>query len=105
MVPPVLSLHGNYYLLYFQHEQEEIMIYLKFDVCAALTAAGYGPKRCQDSGLIGNMTYYKLKKGIVPGMITLNNICQVLELQPGSIIGWKPDQREDGPDLEALPDA
>ena len=83
------------------------MLYLKFDVCEALTAAGYGPKRCQETGLIGNMTYYKLKRGVVPGMITLNNICQVLELQPGSIIGWKPDQREDGAgaDLEALPEA
>ena len=58
-----------------------------------LEAAGWTAGKVRDSGLIGQATYYGLKKG-TKGLDsrTINKLCGVLHCQPGDLMEYIPDE-------------
>ena len=42
--------------------------------------------------IFGGEDLNKMRKGIVVGINTLNKLCELLELQPGDIIEYIPDE-------------
>ena len=70
------------------------MLYYKIDVMKRLKDKGYSTYRILKEHLIPQGTVTKINNGEVIGLITLDKICSLLQMQPGSIIGWKPDEPE-----------
>lgn len=68
------------------------MLYYKFDVMAKLKEKGYSSYRILTENLIPQSAVTKIRAGEVIGVIGLNKLCGLLQMQPGSIIGWKPDE-------------
>lgn len=62
------------------------MLKYKIDVMAALTAAGYNTGMIRKQKLIGEASLQDIRKGKVVGIKTLDQICDILDLQPGDII-------------------
>lgn len=60
-----------------------------------LEAAGWTAGKVRDSGLIGQATYYGLKKG-TRGLDsrTINKLCSVLNCQPGDLMEYIPDEAQ-----------
>lgn len=72
------------------------MLYYKMDVLEALKAAGYNTNRMRTEKIMGQKTLQQMRNGDVIGMIALDKVCEILNLQPGDIIGYKPDAAEEG---------
>ncbi len=70
------------------------MLEFKIDVFAELKKRGYSSYRIQKEHILPMATYQNIKAGIVPGNKTLDTLCRLLKLQPGSIIRWVPDPEE-----------
>lgn len=68
------------------------MLYYKIDVLDKLKAKGYTTYKLQSEKLLPQSAAQKIRNGEVIGLITLDKICTLLQMQPGSIIGWKPDE-------------
>lgn len=74
------------------------MLVYKMDVLKALKEKGYssyvllnGEKK--SGGLIGSSAIQKLRKGYVIGVNVLDLVCEMLEMQPGDIIEYVPDDK------------
>lgn len=67
------------------------MLYYKFDVMAKLKEKGYSSYRLMTEHLLPQSTVTKIRAGEVIGVIGIDKLCSLLQMQPGSIIGWKPD--------------
>lgn len=67
------------------------MLYFKIDVLQALKERGYNTTVIRKSGIIGQKTLYEIKAGKVPGEKIINSLSAMLNLQPGSFIGFKMD--------------
>ena len=63
----------------------------KIDIMDELKKRGWNTTKIRESKLIGQKTLSDMKNGIVPGVKVLNNLCFMLNLQPGSIIRYIPD--------------
>lgn len=61
-----------------------------------LKEAGWTPSKIRDTGLIGQGTYYGMKKG-TKGLDarTINKLCRVLNCQPGDLMEYVPDEPEE----------
>lgn len=70
------------------------MLQYKIDVLAELKEAGYTPARMRKEKLLGENAIQSLREGKIIGTDSLNKICGMLELQPGTIIRWIPDERK-----------
>lgn len=64
------------------------MLIYKFDVIEALKEAGYNSTRILKEGVISQGAMQKLRKGEMVGSKTLDQLCRVLDMQPGNIIKY-----------------
>ena len=71
------------------------MLVYKIDVLAELKAKGWNSNRIRKENLIGTSAMQKLREGKMVGNIALDQICTLLQKQPGSIIKWIPDPEEE----------
>lgn len=62
------------------------MLVYKIDVIKALKNAGYNSTRLRNEGLIAQATLQNIRYGKMVGISTLEQICNLLDLQPGDII-------------------
>ena len=60
----------------------------KFDVLEALKEAGYNTTRLRKEKLLGENAIQSLRKGEMVGIIALEKICKLLDMQPGNIIKY-----------------
>lgn len=67
------------------------MLEFKIDIMKELKKKGWNSPKIRESKLIGQKTLSDIKKGIVPGIKTIENLCYMLNVQPGSIIRYVPD--------------
>lgn len=70
------------------------MLVYKFDVIPALKEAGYNTTRIRREKLLSESSMTKLRRGVMVGIIELNNICRLLDMQPGNIIKYVEDEEE-----------
>ena len=64
------------------------MFVYKFDVLEALKEAGYNTTRLRKEKLLGENAIQTLRKGEMVGIIALEKICKLLDMQPGNIIKY-----------------
>lgn len=64
------------------------MIVYKIDILKALKEAGYTTTRIRKEKLIGENALQSFRKGEMVGIKTLEQLCKLLELQPGDIIKY-----------------
>lgn len=70
------------------------MFRFKMDIIELLKENGYNTTRIRKEKLIGEKTMQDMKKGIVPGIKTLDTLCDILDMQPGNLIKFVPDDVE-----------
>ena len=68
------------------------MFVFKMNIIDLLKENGYNTGRIRREKLIGEKTMQDMKKGIVPGIKTLNTLCCILEMQPGNLIKYVEDE-------------
>lgn len=67
------------------------MIYYKINVMEKLKEKGYSSTRLRNEKILGEKTMQQLRNNEPISIKTLDSICNILNMQPGSIIGWKAD--------------
>lgn len=70
------------------------MLKYKFDVLEALKDAGYSTYRIRKENLLGQATVQQLREGKVVGINAIDQICRLLDMQPGNIIKYVPDEEK-----------
>lgn len=65
------------------------MIVYRIDVLQALKAAGYNTTRMRKEKLLGENAIQSLRKNEMVGMLALDKICFLLDMQPGDIIAFE----------------
>ena len=76
------------------------MLRYKFDVLAELKAAGYTSTRIRNEKLIGEGTMQDIRKGkVVVGVTVINSICKILNIQPGDLLEYVPDDPDEPEDV------
>lgn len=71
------------------------MLVYKIDVLAELKKKGYPPSRLLNDKLMASANVQRIRQGKMVGNIALDQICTLLQKQPGSIIKWIPDETEE----------
>lgn len=69
------------------------MITYKIDVIETLKESGYNTTRILRENLISQSAMQKIRKGEMVGIITLDQICKLLDMQPGNIIKYVEDEK------------
>lgn len=64
----------------------------KFDVLSALKKQGYSQTRIRNEQLIGQATLTQLRHGELTSWRTINMICKLLDIQPGDLLEYVPDE-------------
>lgn len=64
------------------------MFVYKFDVLETLKESGYNTGRLRKEKLLGENAIQSLRKGEMVGMVALEKICSILDMQPGNIIKY-----------------
>ena len=67
------------------------MFVYKFDVLESLKEVGYNTTRLRKEKLLGENSIQSLRKGEMVGIIALEKICKLLDMQPGNIIKYVED--------------
>jgi len=67
------------------------MLVFRFDVLQALKNRGISSYYLRNKTTIGEKTIAGLRRGIVPGIKTIDILCSLLDCQPGDIIEYIPD--------------
>ena len=67
------------------------MFVYKFDVLESLKEVGYNTTRLRKEKLLGENAIQSLRKGEMVGIIALEKICKLLDMQPGKIIKYVED--------------
>lgn len=65
------------------------MFSYKIDVIGALKEKGYNSTKILKENLIGQAAMQKIRKNEMVGIKTLDQICTLLDMQPGEIIEHK----------------
>ena len=60
----------------------------KFDVLETLKENGYNTTRLRKEKLLGENAIQSLRRGEMVGIIALEKICTLLDMQPGNIIKY-----------------
>lgn len=81
--------------------KKEMLLY-KMDVLTALKEKGYNTNRLRKENLLGENAIQSLRKNKMIGMIALEKICFLLNVQPGDIIRFVQDPPAD-PDTPNQP--
>lgn len=69
------------------------MIAYKIDVIETLKEAGYNTTRILRENLISQSAMQKIRQGEMVGIKTLDQICSLLDMQPGNIIKYVENQK------------
>ena len=64
------------------------MLTYKIDVLETLKESGYNTTRLRKEKLLGENAIQSLRRGEMVGIIALEKICSLLDMQPGSIIKY-----------------
>lgn len=64
------------------------MLVYKIDVLGALKEAGYNTTRLRKEKLLNESAIQYIREGRPVGAKALNNICMLLDMQPGNIIKY-----------------
>lgn len=64
------------------------MLTYKIDVLETLKEAGYNQTRIYNERCISQSAMQKLRKGEMVGIKTLEQLCELLDMQPGNIIKY-----------------
>lgn len=64
------------------------MFIYKFDVLETLKESGYNTSRLRKEKLLGENAIQSLRRGEMVGIIALEKICFLLDMQPGNIIKY-----------------
>ncbi len=67
------------------------MFVYKFDVLENLKESGYNTTRLRKEKLLGENAIQSLRRGEMVGIIALEKICKLLDMQPGNIIKYVRD--------------
>lgn len=67
------------------------MLEYKIDVIETLKESGYNSTRILRENVISQSTMQKLRKGEMIGIKTLEQLCMILDMQPGNIIKYVED--------------
>lgn len=67
------------------------MLAYKIDVLEALKEHGYNTTRLRREKLLGENAIQSLRRGDMVGIIALEKICKLLNMQPGEIIEYIKD--------------
>lgn len=70
------------------------MLQYKIDVLQELKEAGYNTNRLAKENIISPSSIQKIREGTVVGNIILDKLCELLDMQPGNIIRYVPDEKE-----------
>ncbi len=68
------------------------MLTYKIDVIETLKESGYNTTRILKENLIGQSAMQKLRRGEMVGIKTLDQLCKLLDMQPGNIIKYVDDE-------------
>ena len=71
------------------------MISYSLDVLAALKEKGYSTYRIRKEKLFGEAQLQKLRSNELVSKETLNTLCKLLNVQPGEILKYIPDDSEE----------
>jgi len=69
------------------------MIELKFDVVKTLKDYGYNTSRVRREKILSEATLQALRHGHIPSIDALDKLCAVLDMQPGNILRYIPDDK------------
>ena len=72
------------------------MLRYKLDVISELKNKGFSTYVLRTQKIMGTKSIYRIKNGEMIGIIELNKLCELLNMQPGKIIEWIPDNKEPG---------
>lgn len=64
------------------------MFVYKFNVLEALKDSGYSTAKLRKDKLLGENAIQSLRNGEMVGIIALEKICKLLDMQPGNIIKY-----------------
>lgn len=67
------------------------MFVYKFDVLESLKECGYNTSKLRKEKLLGENAIQSLRQGEMVGIIALEKICKLLDMQPGNIIKYVND--------------
>jgi DNA-binding Xre family transcriptional regulator len=67
------------------------MLVYKIDVIETLKENGYNSTRILKENIIGQASMQKLRHGEMVGIKTLEQLCKILDMQPGNIIKYIED--------------
>lgn len=71
------------------------MLKYKIDILDALKNIGFTSYRIRKEKLIGEQQMQKIRNGEIASKETLNTICKLLNCQPGDILEYVPDEKQD----------
>lgn len=74
-------------------EVRKVFVY-KFDVLETLKESGYNTTKLRKEKLLGENAIQSLRRGEMIGIIALEKICRLLDMQPGNIIKYVEDTPE-----------
>ena len=69
------------------------MLTYKIDVLETLKEAGYSTTRLRKEKLLGENAIQSIRKNEMVGIIALEKICSILDMQPGNIIKYVADKQ------------
>lgn len=67
------------------------MLVYKIDVIETLKESGYNSTRILKENVLSQSAMQKLRNGEMIGIKTLEQLCKILDMQPGNIIKYKED--------------
>ena len=70
------------------------MLTYKFDVLDTLKESGYTTTKLRKEKLLGENAIQSLRHGEMVGIIALDKICALLDMQPGNIIKYVENERK-----------
>lgn len=68
-----------------------ILLAYKFDVLEALKEAGYTTSRLRKEKLLNESAIQYIREGKPIGPVPLNQLCKLLDMQPGNILKYTDD--------------
>ncbi len=70
------------------------MIVFKVNVISELKKAGYSTYRIREEHIMSERTLQHYREGKVPTAKVLNQLCQLLDCQPGTLIKYVPNKQD-----------
>lgn len=68
------------------------MLKFKVDIMKMLKDKGITTTDIRRKKLLGENALQDIRRGVVPGISSVNKICGLLKKQPGALLEWIPDE-------------